>query len=103
MTRKLLQIYGDNCEMYMDDKGELLLTKKTETIDSSNNEVTTTTTTFRPIGSVAYDEVKITKLIFKLMNDSKNTIEVTLEISGNGKMLWSNTVSIVPLSDKLTV
>lgn len=98
--------YGDNCTMYEKD-GELLLTKTTISKDAAGKE-TSEKTDFKPIGTVAYDEVKISKLTFTLEGpteenpDLKTAVTVTLEISGNGKTLWNYTVTIVPLYHKLT-
>lgn len=97
--------YGDDCSMFMEE-GELVLTKTTTSKDAEGN-ATTETTTFKPIGTVAYDEVKIQTLTFALAaadetDGTKTTVTVHLAIVGDGKILWDHEVNIVPLFHKLT-
>lgn len=93
--------YGKGCTMKMQD-GELILTvPKTDMTKEGE------TVTFRPIGTVAYDEVKIQSLTFtvgkRVDSEGKEIagsciVTVELSVLGIGKELWkSGKVSIVPL------
>lgn len=93
--------YGNDCKMYSSN-GELVLTKTIITGTDENKKEETTV--FKPLGTVAYDEVSIQELKFTVdSNESEKvtTVTVNLSITGNGKVLWSQKVSIVPLVKKL--
>lgn len=86
--------YGEGCTMRIED-GELVISKPSDAgTDPAEEKI------YRPIGEVAYREVTVGSLDFRI---DAGTITVSVEIVGtNGQSLWKNDASIVPFYTKVT-
>ena len=90
--------YGTGCTLFT-EAGELRISKASSAGEGAEDS------TFMPLGSAAYDEVKIKTLTFDVASASTDagtkSIGIVLEITGSGGgTLWKNEVSIVPLCSK---
>lgn len=89
--------YGDNCTIGIDDFGHLLIISNT--LGTAGGEKT-----FRPIGTAAYDEVRIKAITFDVTTESERSlVSCTLSITSDGtNTLWEKSVTLVPLYQKAT-
>lgn len=95
--------YGDDCEIQV-EAGQLKIVQTSKSTDASG-QVSSATKTFAPIGSAAYDEVRIKSIVFSIQpstqNEARQIISCTLTITSDGTdTLWENSVSVVPLYQK---
>ena len=96
--------YGDKCKMQIDGGGQLTV------VNSSNGD--SATKTYYPIGSAAYDEVRIKSISFSLDKSKKDekgniigqvVVTCSLSITADGEsILWEKSVDVVPLYQKTT-
>lgn len=95
--------HGDGCSIQADANGQLAIVQ-TSSKDVFGSGTATSTKTYYPIGTAAYDEVRIQAITFTIgESGSKQTISCTLAItSDNVNTLWEKTVIIVPLYQKAT-
>ncbi len=94
--------YGDNCELKTDGEGVLLVVQTSTGVNASG-ELTTNSKTFYPIGSAAYDEVRVKAISFSIASGGKDrqVISCTVSVTSDGtNTLWEETVTIVPLYQK---
>ena len=99
--------YGEGCEMTLDDKGQLMIVQTSKGTDLAGEE-TSASKNFFPIGSAAYDEVRIKSIGFAIEekkdakgNMIRQSITCTLAITSDGEnTLWNKTVTVVPLYQK---
>ena len=92
--------YGDNCTIQLNAEGQLTIvqTPRVPSGDSSSK-------TFLPIGSAAYDEVRISSVVFDVKvsekDKSRQIISCTLSVTSDGtNTLWQETLTVVPLYQK---
>ncbi len=100
--------YGDGCFISLDEQGQLVIV---QTSKAAGNEggLVESKKNFYPIGSAAYDEVRIKSIVFSIDETSgregeapRQAITCTLSITANGTdVLWEKAATVVPLAQKV--
>lgn len=96
--------YGDNCTMTVKE-GQLVVVQTSKASDgTSEDETPSKEKDFFPIGSAAYDEVRIGTIAFDIAESSSERQEITFTVtiiaSSGENTLWEKKVTIVPLYQK---
>ena len=92
--------YGDNCTIQLNAEGQLTIVQKPRVPSGDSSSKT-----FLPIGSAAYDEVRISSVVFDVKvsekDKSRQIISCTLSVTSDGtNTLWQETLTVVPLYQK---
>lgn len=98
--------YGEGCEFKVGDDGMLTIVQTSNSMNAFG-ETKSDSKEFFPIGSAAYDEVRIKDITFAISTENKQKqqfITCTLSLTMNGSdSVWEKSVTIVPLYQKTVI